>query len=135
MGWSKAKNVHAISRFREEISWNQFKLLHTITKFEKTLKYTFLFFLLRNAPFFNIVVGKKQRNVIVFTKFSFCGKKFVKLQNHNMQHFRFLGCSGGSRAAKIASSNTFFNPFCKIRTKKAKIKAWSHIKQIGIFTK
>ena len=32
--------------------------------------------------------------------------------NHNMQHFRFLGCSGGSSAAKIASSNTFFKPFC-----------------------
>jgi len=27
-----------------------------------------------------------------------------------MQHFRFLGCSGGSSAAKIASSNTFFKP-------------------------
>ena len=27
-------------------------------------------------------------------------------------HFFFLGCSGGSKAAKIASSNTFFKPFC-----------------------
>ena len=34
-----------------------------------------------------------------------------------MQHFRFLGCSGGSSAAKIASSNTFFKPFCKRKKK------------------
>ena len=27
-------------------------------------------------------------------------------------HFFFLGCSGGSRAAKMASSKTFFKPFC-----------------------
>ena len=40
--------------------------------------------------------------------------------NHNMQHFRFLGCSGGSSAAKIASSNTFFKPFCKRKRKKNK---------------
>jgi hypothetical protein len=28
-------------------------------------------------------------------------------------HFLLLGCSGGSRAAKIASSKTFFSPFCR----------------------
>lgn len=27
-------------------------------------------------------------------------------------HFLFFGCSGGSSAAKIASSKTFFKPFC-----------------------
>ena len=27
-------------------------------------------------------------------------------------HFFFFGCSGGSSAAKIASSKTFFRPFC-----------------------
>lgn len=30
-------------------------------------------------------------------------------------HFFFLAGSGGSSAASMASSNTFFNPFCKTR--------------------
>merc|ERR1719384_814240 len=34
------------------------------------------------------------------------------LVNHKIKHFLFFGGSGGSKAAKIASSNTFFNPFC-----------------------
>ena len=40
-----------------------------------------------------------------------------------MQHFRFFGCSGGSRAARIASSNTFFKPFCKCEKNKAILKS------------
>ena len=31
---------------------------------------------------------------------------------YKIEHFLFFGASGGSNAAKIASSNTFFNPFC-----------------------
>ena len=34
------------------------------------------------------------------------------LVNHKIKHFLFFGGSGGSNAARIASSNTFFNPFC-----------------------
>ena len=34
------------------------------------------------------------------------------LVNHKIKHFLFFGGSGGSSAARIASSNTFFNPFC-----------------------
>ena len=42
--------------------------------------------------------------------------------NQNKQH-RLLGfCSGGSRAAKIASSNTFFKPFCNLTKKKSLVK-------------
>ena len=35
--------------------------------------------------------------------------------NHNIRHFLPFFCSGGSRAAKIASSKTFFRPFCKAK--------------------
>lgn len=35
---------------------------------------------------------------------------------YNSTHFFFLAGSGGSNAASMASSNTFFNPFCKTRT-------------------
>lgn len=31
---------------------------------------------------------------------------------YRIKHFLFFGCSGGSSAARIASSKTFFNPFC-----------------------
>lgn len=34
------------------------------------------------------------------------------LVNHKIRHLLFFGGSGGSNAAKIASSKTFFNPFC-----------------------
>ena len=32
--------------------------------------------------------------------------------NHKIRHFLFFGGSGGSKAANMASSKTFFNPFC-----------------------
>lgn len=34
------------------------------------------------------------------------------LNSYNRVHFFFLAGSGGSRAAKMASSNTFLSPFC-----------------------
>ena len=33
------------------------------------------------------------------------------LNDHKIKHFLFFGGSGGSKAARIASSKTFFNPF------------------------
>ena len=35
------------------------------------------------------------------------------LGSHSKTHLRFFLGSGGSRAAKIASSKTFFSPFCE----------------------
>ena len=32
--------------------------------------------------------------------------------SYKIAHFLFFGASGGSSAARIASSKTFFNPFC-----------------------
>lgn len=42
------------------------------------------------------------------------------MANYKNLHFLFLEGSGGSKAAKIASSNTFFRPFCKSRKKQRK---------------
>lgn len=36
----------------------------------------------------------------------------VIVLDHKRQHFRFFVGSGGSRAARIASSKTFLSPFC-----------------------
>ena len=41
--------------------------------------------------------------------------------NHRREHFLDLGGSGGSSAARMASSNTFLSPFCKEITRK---KSW-----------
>jgi len=35
----------------------------------------------------------------------------LSMPNQSKQHFLRGFCSGGSKAAKIASSNTFFKPF------------------------
>ena len=43
--------------------------------------------------------------------------KRLKFTDYNKTHFFFLGGSGGSKAARMASSNTFFKPFCKIGDK------------------
>ena len=43
---------------------------------------------------------------------TFEGVPFLSSSFYNKAHFFFFGCSGGSNAARIASSNTFFNPFC-----------------------
>lgn len=40
---------------------------------------------------------------------SFFGRSFKTY--YKSTHFFFFGCSGGSKAARIASSNTFFRPF------------------------
>ena len=39
---------------------------------------------------------------------------------HRILHLLFLTGSGGSNAAKMASSKTFFNPFCKQQVQKKK---------------
>jgi hypothetical protein len=36
--------------------------------------------------------------------------------DHSREHFFFFSCVGGSKAANIASSKTFFNPFWKAKT-------------------
>lgn len=41
----------------------------------------------------------------------------MEFGDYNKTHFFFLGGSGGSKAARIASSNTFFKPFCKTEGK------------------
>lgn len=45
---------------------------------------------------------------------------FGELKNYSSTHFLLLVGSGGSRAARIASSKTFLSPFCK-KTLKHKI--------------
>ena len=136
MGWSKAKNVHAISRFREEISWNQFKLLHTITKFEKTLKYTFLFFLLRNASFFLYSSRKKSNETSSFSRnFHFARKNSWNYKITICNIFVFwvvLEAQGLLKLLRRIRSSSLSVKFGQI---KAKIKACSHIKQSRIFTK
>ncbi len=39
-------------------------------------------------------------------------------RNQNIKHFLVFLSGGGSNAARIASSNTFFKPFCKAKRKK-----------------
>lgn len=42
---------------------------------------------------------------------------FGELKNYSSTHFLLLVGSGGSRAARIASSKTFLSPFCKNTSK------------------
>ena len=56
--------------------------------------------------------------VLVFYNVQIFKRTFLRDEaNHNIRHFRPFFCSGGSRAAKIASSKTFFRPFCKAKKK------------------
>ena len=51
--------------------------------------------------------------VLVFYNVQIFKRTFLRDEpNHNIRHFRPFFCSGGSRAAKMASSKTFFRPFC-----------------------
>ena len=57
------------------------------------------------------VWGKKD-DIYSFYNVQIFKRTPLKVANHNIRHFRPFFCSGGSRAARIASSNTFFKPFC-----------------------
>lgn len=46
--------------------------------------------------------------------------EWVVMANYKNLHFLFLEGSGGSKAAKIASSNTFFRPFCNCNSRREK---------------
>ena len=41
-----------------------------------------------------------------------CGIYAILTSTQRIIHFFLFGCSGGSNAANIASSKTFFKPFC-----------------------
>ena len=82
---------------------------------------------------------KKQTNkkydhiVFVFYNVQIFKRTFLRDEaNHNIWHFCLFFCSGGSRAAKIASSKTFFRPFCKAKKKNVWIcTAIIKLKQLG----
>lgn len=62
---------------------------------------------------------KKRRNLVPMIKQQTTLEAKQDAGRHqNKQHFLFLWVSGGSNAAKIASSNTFFSPRYRVRRDK-----------------
>lgn len=64
----------------------------------------------------NIYTSRIQRHWHELHKFTNCHPLHLTGGNchhsYKIWHSFFFGASGGSRAARIASSNTFFSPFC-----------------------
>ena len=63
-----------------------------------------------NLHFFKL--RQVQYSIFLKNKISICLPKHALV--YKMIHLFFFGGSGGSNAASIASSNTFFKPFCKV---------------------
>lgn len=75
----------------------------------------------RNKYFWRKHCAWNQRSLVLFVKRNFGRRNTQKLwlvsyhvfsQTYKITHFRRFTGSGGSSAAKIASSKTFFKPFC-----------------------
>jgi len=53
--------------------------------------------------------SESKKATLSFPEIEIFQNSYLKLETHST--YFYLGCSGGSRAAKIASSKTFFSPF------------------------
>lgn len=53
-------------------------------------------------------------------------------RHQNKQHFLFLCVSGGSNAAKIASSNTFFSPRCRVKRRRREREAQTGVRDDAV---
>lgn len=88
-------------------------LLHPLSHFSLSL------FLYKCASTSNAFRGKTVTPsllYILYISLATSSSSTYSSSNHPLYkilHFFFFCGSGGSKAAKIASSNTFFNPFCK----------------------